>query len=173
MSQDNKPDQPSWNEIGILQKRTIEAAIIAPIFEEMVAAIGDEAAQSIIDTAIRKAATAAASDFASRTIGGTSLRTFQELQVLWTKDDALQIEVLKATDTEFDYNVHRCRYAETYKSMGLGHIGHVLSCNRDAVFCQGYDNRITMERTQTLMGGATHCDFRYKFDPNAPSPSVP
>ena len=115
-----------------------------------------------------KAATAAAADFASRTVGGTSLQTFQELQVLWTKDDALQIEVLKATDTEFDYNVHRCRYAETYKAMGLGHIGHLLSCNRDAVFCQGYDSRITMERTQTLMGGATHCDFRYKFDPDTP-----
>ena len=51
--------------------------------------------------------------------------------------------------------------------MGLGHIGHLLSCNRDAAFCTGYDPRITMERTQTIMEGAEHCDFRYTFDPGA------
>ncbi|MBO9170027.1 L-2-amino-thiazoline-4-carboxylic acid hydrolase [Rhizobium sp. L245/93] len=161
-------EQPqSWNEIGILQRRTIEAAIIAPIYEELAATIGEASAQSVIDKAIRKAAIAAAQSYALKTEGGTSLQTFQDLQVLWTKDDALEIEVLQATDTVFDYDVHRCRYAETYKAMGLGHIGHLLSCNRDAVFCQGYDSRISMKRTQTLMGGATHCDFRYTFDAGA------
>jgi hypothetical protein len=39
----------------------------------------------------------------------------------------------------------------------------LLSCNRDGVFCQGYDPRIEFERTQTLMGGASHCNFRYRF----------
>ena len=58
----------------------------------------------------------------------------------------------------------RCRYAEMYREMGLGHIGHLLSCNRDGVFCTGYDPRIKLERTQTLMQGATHCDFRYRFE---------
>ncbi len=154
-------------EIGILARRTIEAGIIAPIYEEMRERLGEEMAQSIIDSAIRKAAVKAGRSFAARTPGGTSLRTFQELQDLWTQDDALVIEVTKATDTEFHYNVNRCRYAETYKEMGLGKIGHLLSCNRDGVFCTGYDPRITLERTQTVMEGASHCDFKYSFDPDA------
>lgn len=157
-------DPHDWDEIGILRKRKIEAGVIAPIYAELAAQLGETRAQTIIDKAIRKAATESAREFASKTEGGTSLRTFQDLQALWTQDDALEIDVLKATDTEFDYNVIRCRYAETYQSMGLGHIGHLLSCNRDAVFCQGYDSRISMRRTQTLMGGASHCDFRYTFD---------
>ena len=95
--------------------------------------------------------------------GGTSLRSFQELQALWTQDDALVIEVVKATDTEFDYNVHRCRYAETYKAMGLGEIGHLLSCNRDGAFCEGYDPRLKLDRSQTIMQGASHCDFKYSY----------
>ncbi len=148
-------------EIGILARRRIEAGIIAPIYEEMRERLGEELAQSILDQAIRKAAIAAGQSFAARTPGGTGLRSFQELQALWTQDDALVIEVVKATDTEFDYNVHRCRYAETYREMGLGKIGHLLSCNRDGVFCTGYDPRITLERTQTITGGATHCNFRY------------
>ncbi len=150
-------------EIGILARRKIEAGIIAPIYEEMRRQVGEEKAQSILDTAIRKAAIKAGADFAAKTPGGTTLRTFQELQDLWTLDDALVIEVTKATDEEFHYNVTRCRYAETYREMGLGHIGHLLSCNRDGVFCVGYDPRITLERTQTVMEGASHCDFKYRL----------
>lgn len=154
-------------EISILVRRRIEAGIIAPIYQAMKEQLGEAVAKSILDGAIRKAAIAAGAQFAARTPGGTSLRSFQDLQVLWTQDDALEIEVLEATDTVFDYNVKRCRYAETYRDMGLGDIGHLLSCNRDGVFCQGYDPRITLERRQTLMGGASHCDFRYRFDPAA------
>jgi hypothetical protein len=162
--QDNPATQ---GEIGILARRTIEAGIIKPIYEEMKAEIGDEKAKAILDSAIRKAAIAAGAAFAAKTPGGTSLRTFQDLQSLWTQDDALTIEVTKATDTEFHYRVDRCRYAETYRAMGLGDIGHLLSCNRDGTFCTGYDPRITLKRTQTVMEGASHCDFQYSFDPKA------
>jgi hypothetical protein len=128
------------DEIGILRKRKIEAGVIAPIYAELVAELGESKAQMILDKAIRTAATESAREFASKTEGGTSLQTFQDLQSLWTQDDALEIKVLKASATEFDYDVLRCRYAETYKAMGIGHIGHLLSCNRDAVFCEGYDS---------------------------------
>ena len=150
-------------EIGILARRKIEAGIVAPIYAEMTAQLGEEKARVILDRAIREAAMAAARSFAARTPGGTSLRSFQDLLHLWTQDDALSIDVLKATDTEFHFNVRRCRYAETYREMGIGPIGHLLSCNRDGAFCDGYDARIKLERTQTLMQGASHCDFRYRL----------
>lgn len=54
-----------------------------------------------------------------------------------------------------------------YKEMGLGHIGHLLSCQRDGTFCEGYDPRLKLKRTQTIMQGATHCDFEYTYDENA------
>jgi hypothetical protein len=158
-------------EIGILARRKIEAGIVAPIYAEMCAQLGEAKAQSILDRAIRDAAIGAARSFADRTPGGTSLRSFQDLQHLWTQDDALTIEVLKATDTEFHYNVRRCRYAETYREMGLGPVGHLLSCNRDAAFCVGYDSRIKLERTQTLMQGASHCDFRYRLEEAGDTPA--
>lgn len=172
MSDQNNP--ATQGEIGILARRTIEAGIIKPIYEEMKAEIGEQKAKAILDSAIRKAAIAAGQTFAAKTPGGTSLRTFQDLQSLWTQDDALTIEVTKATDTEFHYRVDRCRYAETYHAMGLGDIGHLLSCNRDGTFCTGYDPRITLKRTQTVMEGASHCDFQYSFDPDAaPAKTAP
>jgi hypothetical protein len=48
--------------------------------------------------------------------------------------------------------------------MGLGEIGHLLSCNRDRAFCEGYDPKLKLERTQTIMQGASHCDFKYRYD---------
>ena len=35
--------------------------------------------------------------------------------------------------------------------MGLGDIGDILSCNRDGAFYEGYDPRIELTRTQTIM----------------------
>ena len=37
----------------------------------------------------------------------------------------------------------------------------IADANRDGAFCEGYDPKLKLERTQTLMGGASHCDFRY------------
>ena len=36
--------------------------------------------------------------------------------------------------------------------MGLGDIGALLSCNRDGAFCEGYDTRLELTRTQTMSG---------------------
>ena len=89
---------------------------------------------------------------------------FIKLYELWTQDDALQIEVLAQSDTQFDFDVVRCRYAETYQAMGLGHIGHLMSCNRDGTFCQGYDENIKLDRQTTIMSGSARCTFRYRYE---------
>ena len=88
-------------------------------------------------------------------------RKHKAILPLWTKDDALTID-LDDKPGVLDFNVRRCRYAETYRAMGLGDIGDILSCNRDGAFCEGYDSRIKLTRTQTIMRGASHCDFRYR-----------
>ncbi|SDF09024.1 MULTISPECIES: L-2-amino-thiazoline-4-carboxylic acid hydrolase [Thalassobaculum] len=150
--------------LPILEQRRIEAEVIKPIYEEMVAQLGKAQAQDILDSAIRKAAIAQGQSFAAEAEGGTDLDSFADIQKHWTASGALEIEPVDRTPETLDFNVTRCRYSEMYKAMGLGEIGHLLSCNRDGTFCEGYDPRIKLERTQTLMGGASHCDFRYTFE---------
>ena len=153
------------SELGVLARRKIEAAIIAPIYDEMREALGEEKARDILRRAIRRAAIDAGKDFASRADGEADLESFKAILPLWSKDDALAIEVIDDKPGVFDFNVRRCRYAETYRAMGLGEIGDILSCNRDGAFCEGYDPRIKLTRTQTIMKGASHCDFRYRSSP--------
>lgn len=153
------------SEIPVLTKRRLQADVIRPIYEEMVNVIGKDQAQQVLDAAIRKAAIAEAGDFAARAPDGqTSMRSFIDLFDLWTAGGALEVEVRTSTDEQFDFDVTRCRYAETYKEMGLGHIGHLLSCNRDGAFCEGYDSNIKLQREQTIMSGASRCTFRYRYD---------
>ena len=153
------------DELGILARRRIEAAIIAPIYDEMRKAIGEAKTREILRNAICRAAIEAGAEMGGRAPGGADLESFKSILHLWTKDDALTIEVLDEAPGVLDFNVRRCRYAETYRAMGLGDIGDILSCNRDGAFCEGYNPSIKLTRTQTIMGGASHCDFRYRSDP--------
>ena len=152
-------------QIPVLLKRQLQAEVIGPIFHEMAAEFGEAKAAAILDTAIRKAAIAEGKAFAAKAPDGkTTMADFVKLYELWTQNGSLEVEVLETSDTRFDFNVTRCRYAETYKAMGLGKIGHLLSCNRDAGFCEGYDPRMKLERQQTIMEGASCCTFRYRLE---------
>ncbi len=152
-------------DLPTLTKRKLQAEVIGPIFAEMVAEIGEEKASEILDRAIRKAAINEGRAFAARAPGGKpSMADFIKLFELWTTGGSLEIDVLAASDTQFDFNVTRCRYAETYREMGLEKIGHLLSCNRDGSFCEGYDPNLKLDRAQTIMGGAKCCTFRYSVE---------
>ena len=153
----------SKTNLPILEQRRIEANIIKPIFEEMVAELGPEKAKHILGTAIVKNAIAQGKAYARAHEGETDLLSFHALLTQWKADGALEIEILDESEQTVSYNVTRCRYAEMYKQMGLAEIGHLLSCGRDGTFCKGYDSRIDLERTQTIMQGASHCDFRYSL----------
>ena len=46
----------------------------------------------------------------------------------------------------------------------LNEVPQIPFCNRDGAFCEGYDPKLKLERTQTIMQGASHCDFRYRYE---------
>ena len=153
----------SKTDLPILAQRRIEANIIRPIYEEMKAQLGNEVARKIISAAITRNAVEQGAAYADSEGGDTSLESFHALLPQWKANGALEVEMLEETETDVHYNVTRCQYAEMYKDMGLAEIGHLLSCGRDATFCKGYDPRISLIRTQTIMQGASHCDFRYSI----------
>src|SRR5215471_20318925 len=117
--------------LSMLEKRKIEAEILKEVYETLKQSHGEEVAKKTIAESVRRSAIEQARQFAAAAPGGPSLKAFQDVMPLWTKGGALEIEVKEESDTTFRFNVVKCRYAETYKAMGLGEIGHLLSCNRD------------------------------------------
>ena len=163
MSQ-SPPSSSHPDGLSMLEKRRIEAEILKEVYETLKASHGVEVAKKTIEESVRRSAIEQARQFAASVPGGTSLKSFQDIQHLWTAGGSLQIDVKEQTADTFTFNVVRCQYAETYKAMGLGEIGALLSCNRDGAFCEGYDPKLKLERTQTIMQGASHCNFKYTYE---------
>ncbi|MEQ1709858.1 MAG: L-2-amino-thiazoline-4-carboxylic acid hydrolase [Hyphomicrobium sp.] len=150
--------------LPIIERRRIEALILKHVYDALEASQGKEVAVATIDAAVSRAAAAFGEEH-RQALGRTpDLADMAAILPNWSADDALRIEVLEARPDRLDFNVTRCRYAEMYKEMGLGGIGHILSCNRDGQFCTGYNPDMKLDRSQTIMQGASHCDFRYKLD---------
>jgi L-2-amino-thiazoline-4-carboxylic acid hydrolase len=150
--------------MAMLERRRIEAAILKHVYDVLKVSHGAEAAQQAIAAAVRCSAMEQARQMAASAGPGRNLETFIDGHEPWLRGDALSIEVKEKSATRYRYNVTRCKYAEMYRDMGLGEIGHLLSCQRDATFCEGYDARLKLRRTQTIMQGASHCDFDYRFE---------
>ncbi len=149
--------------LPMIERRRIEAEMLKHVYDTLKETHGVEAAKAGIAEAVRRSSVEQARSFAAKAEGGTSMASFLALRPLWRMNGALEIETIEETPETLSYNVTRCRYAEMYKSMGLGDIGHLLSCQRDGTFCEGYDKRLELTRTQTIMQGASHCDFRYRW----------
>lgn len=154
-------------EPSILEQRRIEARFAAALLRTLAGELGQARALALLDKAIVAMAQAAGREFAARTPGhadgarAPDLEDYAAIVPLWQRDDALTIEWIERTPEKLSFDVTRCRYAEAYRDMGLASLGATLSCNRDGAFCSGYNPAIGFQRTQTLMGGASHCDFRY------------
>ena len=154
--------------LPIIERRRIEAELLKEVYETLVERHGKDEARQIITESVRRSSMTQAAQFAAQAPGGTSLQSFIDIQSNWTAENALEIKEIHRDESHFEFNVTRCRYAEMYKAMGLGEIGGLLSCNRDGSFCEGYDPKLKMTRTQTIMEGATHCDFRYRYESDRP-----
>ena len=150
-------------EMPILQRRRIEATILKHVYEVIRERSGEQEAREVIGKAVSNAAVEHGKGLAGSLGRTPDFEDMLAIMPLWTKDDALEIEILEASKDKLDFNVKRCRYSEMYKEMGLGHIGDLLSCNRDGDFCIGYNPNMELTRTQTIMKGASHCDFRYRM----------
>jgi len=148
-------------------RRRIQAEVIAPLFDEMKAALGERQATGILARAVQRSARAEAATHAAAEPEGTSLRSFialyERLYKGWGPGCGLEVTVLRADDEALDFDVTRCDYLELYREMGLEHLAPVLSCNRDGTFAEGYDPDITLKRAQTLAEGAPCCTFRYRY----------
>jgi hypothetical protein len=147
--------------LGVLTRREVEARILSPLINALGDAFGREEVLAVVRETIVKIARQQGATL-SQQMGGNSLKHFVDSLTYWTQDDALEIDVIEKSDKVLSFNVTRCRYAELYESLGIRKIGTTFSCTRDFALIEGFNPDISLRRTQTIMEGASHCDFRYR-----------
>ena len=164
MEENAQPAADRLNDVGVLVRREIEARIVVPLVDRLSEEFGRERVTELLREVVVDVARGQGGQLAEA-MGGDGLDSFADSLEAWTRGGALEIDVIEQSDTAFAFNVTRCRYAEMYRDLGVPELGAVLSCNRDGTLAEGFNPNMAFTRTQTIMGGASHCDFRYELPP--------
>jgi len=80
----------------------------------------------------------------------------------FAEGDALDYSVRGQSQDTYAIDVTGCRYAQFYKELGEPELGFLVVCSMDFPFAEGFDTNIRLTRTQTVVQGGSHCDFRYR-----------
>jgi hypothetical protein len=164
MSRDKEHGPDSQPAISHLMRREIQAPLAACIISGFGSVVGRDKAIEVATAAIQADALEAGRMTAKK-YGKNSLRELSRVvREVWCEGDALVIRMQEESDERLSFDVTRCGYVGLYDSMGLREFGFCLSCSRDEPFARGFNPRIRLLRTQTIMQGAPHCDFRFILD---------
>ena len=149
--------------IPLIEQVKIQAQVLVPLVRTLQAELGEERANALV----RKALASLYRQFGEAWWQAQSARGFGEkLGKSFEKfaaGNALDYEVVKETSDAFELNVTGCRYAKFYQEIGAPELGFLLTCGADFPFAEGFGGEVEFTRTQTIMQGADHCDFRYKL----------
>jgi L-2-amino-thiazoline-4-carboxylic acid hydrolase len=148
--------------IPVIEQAKIQAQVLVPLVKALQAELGEERANGLVRKALGDL---------YRRHGEAYWRTRREQHLgtimasafaTYAREDALDYRVIEQSPDAFEIDVTGCRYAEFYKELGEPELGFLLVCSADFTTAEGFGPDVKLTRTQTIMQGASHCDFRYK-----------
>jgi hypothetical protein len=147
--------------IPVIEQAKIQARVLVPLVKALQAELGEERANALVRKALgehyRRLGEAWWRAKGSASLGDSMASAF----AVWAAGDALGYRVREQSQDAFEIDVTRCRYAEFYEELGAPELGFLLVCSADFSFTEGFGPDVKLTRTQTIMQGASHCDFRY------------
>ena len=151
--------------VSVIEQARIQAQVLVPLVKALQAELGEARANAIVRGALRdlyrgygEAFWRAKKEENEPDVGKAVASAF----ATYARDGALDYTVLEQSEDAFAFDVTRCRYAEFYKQLGEPELGFLLVCSADFDTAEGFGGDIALTRTQTIMQGAPHCDFRYR-----------
>jgi len=149
-------------DVPIIQQVKIQAEVLIPLIKALQAELGKERANALVRSALGDVYRRYGEEFwrtkNEKNLGKAMASGF----ATFAREDALDYRVIEQSEDAFEFDVTGCRYAEFYKELGEPELGFLLVCSADFAMAEGFGPDIKLTRTQTIMQGASHCDFRYK-----------
>jgi len=151
-------------DIPLIEQMKIQAQALVPLVRALQEELGEQRANAIV----RKALWPLYRSYGDKWwraqngpgLGEKMASAFEAFAAGNALDD---VDVVRRTPDAFAVNVTRCRYAEFCQAIGAADLGFVLTCSADFALAEGYEG-VRLTRTQTIMQGASHCDFRYALE---------
>jgi hypothetical protein len=154
--------------VSVIEQAKIQAQVLVPLVRALQAELGEVRANALVRKALGDLYRGFGEEFwkaksntgSEADLGKAVASAFKT----YARDDALAYDILDQTRDAFAFDVTRCAYAEFYKALGEPELGFLLVCTADFATADGFGADIRLTRTQTIMQGASHCDFRYRRD---------
>ncbi|MEZ5820227.1 MAG: L-2-amino-thiazoline-4-carboxylic acid hydrolase [Bradyrhizobium sp.] len=148
--------------VSVIEQAKIQAQVLIPLVKAMQAELGKEKADRLVRKALGDLYRRFGEEFwksrSEPSLGKSVASAFKT----YAQGDALDYRVSEQSPDAASLDVTRCRYAEFYKALGEPELGFLLVCMSDFAVAEGFGPDVKLTRTQTIMQGAPHCDFRYR-----------
>jgi hypothetical protein len=149
-------------DVSVIQQAKIQTQVLVPLVKALQAELGEERANALVRRALGDIYRRYGEEFwrtkNEKNLGKIMASAFGT----YAREDALDFRVIEQSQDAFEVDVTGCRYAEFYKELGEPELGFLLICSADFTTAEGFGPDIKLTRTQTIMQGASHCDFRYR-----------
>jgi hypothetical protein len=76
----------------------------------------------------------------------------------------LTYQIVESTPKAFELKVTECLWAKTYREANAADLGFLLTCYGDYALARGFNPKMRMTRTKTLMQGDAFCNHRYVIE---------
>lgn len=151
--------------IPLLDEIKIQTDGILTILNALRAELGKQKADDLVYSALRAHVRANYLNIGERKAGNP----FEKWEKVWDEirpriGDNVEREYIQNDATGREYNVSRCRFAEYFKELHEPELGKILMCDFDFYIAEIGKPVVDLTRTQTIMEGADHCDFCYRFN---------
>jgi hypothetical protein len=148
--------------IPVIEQVKIQARVLIPLVKALQAELGEERANALVRKALGDVYRRLGEQWwqvrESSHVGENMASAF----AAFSKGDAVDYNVRAQSQDTYEIDVTACRYAQFCRELGEPELGFLLVCSSDFPFAEGFGPDIKLTRTQTIMQGASHCDFRYK-----------
>lgn len=135
----------------------IQARAVIPIVKALEKELGVERAHALVRDAI-------ADDNARRSLArAKAVDTHPGSDAEMSQRFPVESQVVENTETALAIDMTSCKFAEYFRSIGEPAIGALLTCGVDFATQAALRPNWEFTRTQTLMNGASHCDFRWRL----------
>jgi L-2-amino-thiazoline-4-carboxylic acid hydrolase len=148
--------------VSVIEQAKIQAQVLIPLVKALQAELGEARANALVRKTLGDLYRRYGEQFWRAKNEPNLGKAVSSAFATYARDDALGLEVIEQSHDAFAFDVRRCAYAEFYQALGEPELGFLLVCSADFATAEGFGPDISLTRTQTIMQGASHCDFRYR-----------
>ena len=133
-----------------------------PLWRGLEHEIGSEKFFAMLKRVVDEAAARESAEYA-RKLGKNDLAAYIEdmkhADRFW--QHVLTSQVVEDTPRAFEVRITECLWAKTYRDAKAADLGYVLSCYGDFAAARGFNPKMRLIRSKTLMQGDAFCNHRY------------